>query len=176
MLGISAYTGPIVSEFMIEAIKRGIPAKEIPITVEQRLHGHSKKPAVFRYGGGLCQRDLQDVAALRARRAGAIAIVAALAVSASALLALSGCAGQSRFLPAGAGRLPDRAGRIAAWSPDSRWIALPGKRGDRPGLPAGGGTGRQIKAPTILNARGLVGENGIGWSRDSRQISFRHSW
>ena len=40
------------SEFMIEAIKRGIPAKEIPITVERRLHGHSKKPAVFRYGMG----------------------------------------------------------------------------------------------------------------------------
>jgi hypothetical protein len=40
------------SEFMIEAIKRGVPAKEIPITVEQRLHGHSKKPAVFRYGIG----------------------------------------------------------------------------------------------------------------------------
>jgi hypothetical protein len=40
------------SEFMIEAIKRGIPAKEIPITVEQRLHGHSKKPAVARYGLG----------------------------------------------------------------------------------------------------------------------------
>ena len=40
------------SEFMIEAIKRGIPAKEIPVTVEQRLHGHSKKPAVVRYGLG----------------------------------------------------------------------------------------------------------------------------
>jgi glycosyl transferase family 2 len=40
------------SEFMIEAIKRGIPAKEVPITVERRLHGHSKKPAVFRYGVG----------------------------------------------------------------------------------------------------------------------------
>ena len=40
------------SEFMIEAIKRGIPAKEVPITVEQRLHGHSKKPAVVRYGLG----------------------------------------------------------------------------------------------------------------------------
>jgi hypothetical protein len=40
------------SEFMIEAIKRGIPAREVPITVEQRLHGHSKKPAVFRYGMG----------------------------------------------------------------------------------------------------------------------------
>ena len=40
------------SEFMIEAIKRGIPAKEVPVTVEQRLHGHSKKPAVFRYRVG----------------------------------------------------------------------------------------------------------------------------
>jgi hypothetical protein len=40
------------SEFMIEAIKRDIPAKEVPVTVEQRLHGHSKKPAVFRYGMG----------------------------------------------------------------------------------------------------------------------------
>ena len=40
------------SEFMIEAIKRGVPAREIPVTVEQRLHGHSKKPAVFRYGVG----------------------------------------------------------------------------------------------------------------------------
>lgn len=40
------------SEFMIEAIKRNIPAKEVPITVEQRLHGHSKKPAAVRYGAG----------------------------------------------------------------------------------------------------------------------------
>jgi hypothetical protein len=40
------------SEFMIEAIKRGIPATEVPVTVERRLHGHSKKPAVFRYGVG----------------------------------------------------------------------------------------------------------------------------
>lgn len=40
------------SEFMIEAIKRGVPAKEVPVTVEQRLHGHSKKPAVLRYGIG----------------------------------------------------------------------------------------------------------------------------
>jgi hypothetical protein len=40
------------AEFMIEAIKRGIPAKEVPVTVEQRLHGHSKKPAVVRYGVG----------------------------------------------------------------------------------------------------------------------------
>src|SRR5918999_1371088 len=40
------------SEFLIEAIKRGIPAKEIPVTVRKRLSGHSKKPAVVRYGLG----------------------------------------------------------------------------------------------------------------------------
>jgi hypothetical protein len=40
------------SEFLIEAIKRGIPAEEVPVTVVKRLHGHSKKPAVFRYGVG----------------------------------------------------------------------------------------------------------------------------
>jgi hypothetical protein len=40
------------SEFMIEAIKRGIPAREVPVTVDRRLHGHSKKPAVVRYGMG----------------------------------------------------------------------------------------------------------------------------
>ena len=40
------------SEFMIEAIKRGVPAKEVPVTVVQRTHGHSKKPAVVRYGMG----------------------------------------------------------------------------------------------------------------------------
>jgi uncharacterized membrane protein len=40
------------SEFMIEAIKRGIPAVEIGVTVDRRMHGHSKKPAVFRYGLG----------------------------------------------------------------------------------------------------------------------------
>jgi Glycosyl transferase family 2 len=40
------------SEFLIEAIKRGIPAKEVPVTVARRLHGHSKKPAVVRYGVG----------------------------------------------------------------------------------------------------------------------------
>jgi hypothetical protein len=40
------------SEFMIEAIKRGVPAKEVPVTVAKRLHGSSKKPAVARYGLG----------------------------------------------------------------------------------------------------------------------------
>jgi hypothetical protein len=40
------------SEFLIEAIKRGVPAQEVPVTVVKRLHGHSKKPAVVRYGAG----------------------------------------------------------------------------------------------------------------------------
>jgi hypothetical protein len=40
------------SEFMIEAIKRGVPAREVPVTVVSRLHGTSKKPAVVRYGMG----------------------------------------------------------------------------------------------------------------------------
>jgi hypothetical protein len=40
------------SEFLIEAIKRGIPAKEVPVTVAKRTYGHSKKPAVMRYGLG----------------------------------------------------------------------------------------------------------------------------
>jgi Glycosyl transferase family 2 len=40
------------SEFLIEAIKRGIPAREVPVTVARRMHGHSKKPAVVRYGIG----------------------------------------------------------------------------------------------------------------------------
>jgi spermidine/putrescine transport system ATP-binding protein len=29
-----------------------VPAREVPVTVERRLHGHSKKPAVVRYGLG----------------------------------------------------------------------------------------------------------------------------
>jgi Glycosyl transferase family 2 len=40
------------SEFLIEAIKRGVPAKEVPVTVAKRSYGHSKKPAVVRYGIG----------------------------------------------------------------------------------------------------------------------------
>ncbi|MGA8218069.1 MAG: glycosyltransferase family 2 protein [Solirubrobacterales bacterium] len=40
------------SEFLIEAIKRGVPAMEVPVTVAKRTHGHSKKPAVARYGLG----------------------------------------------------------------------------------------------------------------------------
>jgi len=40
------------SEFMLEALKRGIPAREVPVTVVSRIHGSSKKPAVVRYGMG----------------------------------------------------------------------------------------------------------------------------
>lgn len=40
------------SEFLIEAIKRGVPAKEVPVTVAKRTYGHSKKPALMRYGLG----------------------------------------------------------------------------------------------------------------------------
>lgn len=40
------------SEFLIEALKKGVPAVEVPVTVEPRLHGQSKKPAVVRYGIG----------------------------------------------------------------------------------------------------------------------------
>jgi Glycosyl transferase family 2 len=40
------------SEFVIEGIKRGVPSIEVPITVDPRLHGKSKKPAVLRYGFG----------------------------------------------------------------------------------------------------------------------------
>ena len=47
------------SEFMIEAIKRGIPAKEVPVTVVSRLHGSSKKPAVVRYGMGFANAILR---------------------------------------------------------------------------------------------------------------------
>lgn len=41
-----------VPEFLIEAIKRGVRTREVPVSVEKRLSGHSKKPAVFRYGFG----------------------------------------------------------------------------------------------------------------------------
>lgn len=40
------------SEFLIEAIKRGVPTMEVPVTVARRLSGRSKKPAVLRYGLG----------------------------------------------------------------------------------------------------------------------------
>lgn len=40
------------SEFLLEAIKRGLPFKEVPVTVVSRLQGVSRKPASLRYGLG----------------------------------------------------------------------------------------------------------------------------
>ncbi len=40
------------AEFLIEAVTRGIPTMEVPITVLRRSHGTSKKPASVRYGLG----------------------------------------------------------------------------------------------------------------------------
>ena len=52
------------SEFLIEAIKRGVPAKEVPVTVVERTHGHSKKPAVVPLRRRLRQRHRPYLAAL----------------------------------------------------------------------------------------------------------------
>jgi len=40
------------SEFLLEAIRRGFTFKEVPITIVERLHGKSRKPANLRYGIG----------------------------------------------------------------------------------------------------------------------------
>lgn len=40
------------SEFIVEASKRKLRSKEVPVTITQRLSGDSKKPAHFRYGMG----------------------------------------------------------------------------------------------------------------------------
>lgn len=40
------------SEFLIEAVTRGLTTVEVPITVERRLHGETKKPRTLRYGLG----------------------------------------------------------------------------------------------------------------------------
>ncbi len=117
------------SEFMIEAIKRGIPAKEVPITVEQRLHGHSKKPAVFRYGARLRQRDRQDLAAMTA---GAARIVFLAIAAAAACLTPAAHAREATFRHGVIGaRLSERVGEYAAWSPDGAWIAIPTRSGLR---------------------------------------------
>jgi glycosyl transferase family 2 len=47
------------SEFVIEAIKRGVPAIEVPVTVVARTHGRSKKPPVVRYGLGFATAILR---------------------------------------------------------------------------------------------------------------------
>jgi glycosyltransferase involved in cell wall biosynthesis len=40
------------SEFLIEAVKRGLRLEEVPITVARRMHGETKKPATLGYGFG----------------------------------------------------------------------------------------------------------------------------
>ncbi len=40
------------SELLIEALKRGLRVKEVPITIKKRLSGESKKPPSLRYGWG----------------------------------------------------------------------------------------------------------------------------
>ena len=57
------------SEFMIEAIKRGIPAKEVPVTVVSRLSGPLEEAGGRPLRDGLRQRDLPDLAALGQTRA-----------------------------------------------------------------------------------------------------------
>jgi glycosyltransferase involved in cell wall biosynthesis len=43
------------SEFLIEAVKRGLRLEEVPITVARRLHGETKKPATIGYGIGFAR-------------------------------------------------------------------------------------------------------------------------
>jgi glycosyltransferase involved in cell wall biosynthesis len=40
------------SEWLIEAVKRGLRLEEVPITVARRMHGETKKPATLGYGLG----------------------------------------------------------------------------------------------------------------------------
>jgi glycosyltransferase involved in cell wall biosynthesis len=40
------------SEWLIEAVKRGLRLEEVPITVAKRMHGETKKPATIGYGLG----------------------------------------------------------------------------------------------------------------------------
>jgi hypothetical protein len=47
------------SEFLIEAVTRGVVTVEVPITVERRLHGETKKPKTLRYGLGFANAILR---------------------------------------------------------------------------------------------------------------------
>ncbi len=46
------------SELLIEALKRGLKVKEVPITIKKRLSGESKKPPSLRYGWGFTKAIL----------------------------------------------------------------------------------------------------------------------
>jgi len=43
------------SEWLIEAVKRGLRLEEVPITVAKRMHGETKKPATLGYGVGFAR-------------------------------------------------------------------------------------------------------------------------
>ena len=43
------------AEFLIEALTRGVPTIELPITVARRRHGQTKKPRTLRYGIGFAR-------------------------------------------------------------------------------------------------------------------------
>ena len=43
------------SEFLIEALKKGLRVKEVPITIRRRLSGKTKKPPSFKYALGFAQ-------------------------------------------------------------------------------------------------------------------------
>jgi hypothetical protein len=46
------------SEWLIEAVKRGLRLEEVPITVARRMHGETKKPATLGYGMGFTKAIL----------------------------------------------------------------------------------------------------------------------
>jgi glycosyltransferase involved in cell wall biosynthesis len=58
------------SEFLIEAVTRGVRTIEVPITVERRLHGETKKPRTLRYGVGFANAIVRAWARSVIRRAG----------------------------------------------------------------------------------------------------------
>jgi glycosyltransferase involved in cell wall biosynthesis len=58
------------AEFLIEAIASGAAIEEVPVSVQRRLHGSSKKPATLRYGRGFSVAILS--AWWRSRRGGAV--------------------------------------------------------------------------------------------------------
>jgi hypothetical protein len=47
------------AEFLLEASKRGLVVREVPVTVTSRISGTSKKPPHFRYGLGFANALLR---------------------------------------------------------------------------------------------------------------------
>lgn len=58
------------SEFLIEAITRGLRTIEVPVTVARRQHGQTKKPRTLRYGLGFARAILRAWRRSLTRRAG----------------------------------------------------------------------------------------------------------